>query len=271
MAQESITGDASATKIQVSGDYTLTTRRRRADDKARCPKCRRTMRRTSIYRHLDRWHPETPIPALEVEGKVVVRSKLTYTALRCAACKEIIPAGTPQSTLLPGRRRTDWAHAVCPAVRSSPAEGASPPPHPTQKQPPTLTLLGLGGDPTPTPPRDGDPPATPGDAIIPAATILELGIVRASAVGREVHLEVQGDPNIVLSRLIGGDLVVCATCRDVLGERVSLPRQHVQEHDLTVHLDLWKRGRVIAESKAIEERRRVRGDRPAPLHQLPPG
>ncbi|MGI0128791.1 MAG: hypothetical protein ACREDE_07955, partial [Thermoplasmata archaeon] len=115
--------------------------------------------------------------------------------------------------------------------------------------------------PSPTPSRSGDPPAsraTIGDqAILDAEAIRDLGIRSATTDGRRIVLELTHDHGAtVLSRLVGGELVGCTTCRDLFGKTEVFTRAALREHDWTAHRDLWLKGRNLAEGKAIEERNR---------------
>jgi hypothetical protein len=253
--------------IVSADDQPVTSRRRK---RVECPTCHRRMRENSIPRHRERWHPEVPIAALEVEGKVSVRPRFSLRiGARCPRCGGVIPAGSTGENLLDdrdgGARRPKWTHVVCPIAASG-----APPPNPRENEDPlTLALTGSGGDPTtPTPsPRVGDspiPPTTAGDALVPLDKLADLGIRAISSDGRVIRIELAA-PNAkdVATRLFGGDMVPCRTCA-ALGHPTSMPRSYLQRHDLEAHSDLWRRGRLMAELAAIEEGKKARAARELP-------
>ncbi len=257
--------DASATQAPVSSGDAAATGRRHAGDRRQCPTCKRWFRRTALSRHRQRRHPEMPVPALEVEGKVVVRDRLLTQAVPCSKCHQTIAMGTPLVTLAYDREaKRRWSHLVC--TPAAPPLAAN-----TQTQnPPGLGLTALAlatAVPTPNPrPLAGDPPtpsATSGDAIISGERLLDLGIVGTRAAGKTIVLELaSANAEDVLRRLIGDDIVRCQTCA-ALGRTTAVPHSYLQTHDLTEHRDLWVRGRTMAEARVVQER--------AAKRALPPG
>jgi len=255
--------DHSATTRRPSGDQELRYRRQ-----VRCPTCGKRMRDNSLPRHRRNRHPEISIPALEEPNtEVRVRADLTWSALRCVECRQIIPVGTPRNLLVMDAcgRRTRWSHLVCPSPLPVGAGGS--PLHPQEKRDnsPPLGPTGLALTPYPTLPPPGNPPASPattGDQptpVISAEQLLELGILSAKAGERSIVLDVSGDASQVLERLVGGELVQCRTCKDLRGEVFVVPSGYRERHDIEVHGDLWRRGRLLAELEALKSRDEKKG------------
>ena len=123
-------GDHSATTERPPGDQELRYRRQ-----VRCPTCGKRMRDNSLPRHRRNRHPEIAIPLLEDPNTAVrVRADLTWSALRCAECRQVIPIGTPRNLLVMDNcgRRTRWAHLVCPSLL--PARAGGSPLHPQERE-----------------------------------------------------------------------------------------------------------------------------------------
>lgn len=259
--------EASATQVHVSSGDASATKRRRVADRRRCPACGKSFRRTALARHRSRKHPETPILPIErLVSQPVIKTRATYCAMTCPDCRTVIPAGTPLASLVKtDLRRAPYAHLVCRAANGNgSASKGVPPLEPHQKGPPVLATLARAPPLYSLSPQAGDPPTSPatvGDALLSRRDLEDWGVRRIRAEGtKRIAIELEGDRAAeFVKRLVGeeySDLVECSTCRDVLGVRLSVPRVDLSRHDTEAHADLWHKGRLLAEMRAIEERQR---------------
>jgi hypothetical protein len=228
VATASPLSSAPATVRRHAGDESASGRR----TQVKCLTCGSYFNRTALTRHRKRKHPETPVAALEVDGKVVVRDRLLTQSVPCRTCGQTISAGTPMVTLVYDRdAKRRWSHHVCPAAspNSSAKTHTNNPPQ------------GLDLDLTPNPrPVAGDPPAksliVEGEALLTSAEVADLGLTGSRAGTGVLVLEFRGLSQEQVHererRLLGGSFVRCNWCVDKV---VTVLESRLAEHRAVDH------------------------------------